>query len=84
MQSDGSETLSPTTLRLQSLSAADTRGKHRIHAELKRFEQETRFLEVSVILFTVSVMVWEFDFVLCCWILMSYVSFLSVIGCMCR
>ncbi|CAN6547901.1 hypothetical protein C1H46_023144 [Malus baccata] len=45
MQSDGSETLSPTTLRLQSLSAADTRGKHRIHAELKRLEQETRFLE---------------------------------------
>ncbi|KAL4567319.1 hypothetical protein LXL04_022900 [Taraxacum kok-saghyz] len=25
--------------------AADTRGKHRISAELKRLEQETRFLE---------------------------------------
>lgn len=47
MQSDGSESLSPTTQRLQSLSAADTRGKHRIQAELKRLEQEARFLEVS-------------------------------------
>lgn len=49
MQSDGSESvsLSPTTQRLQSLSASDTRGKHRILAELKRFEQEARFLEVS-------------------------------------
>ncbi|CAL8989759.1 unnamed protein product [Prunus brigantina] len=45
MQSDGSESLSPTTQRLQSLSAADTRGKHRIQAELKRLEQEARFLE---------------------------------------
>ncbi|KAB2626067.1 guanine nucleotide-binding protein subunit gamma 2-like [Pyrus ussuriensis x Pyrus communis] len=45
MQSDGSETLSPTTQRLQPFSAADTRGKHSIHAELKRLEQETRFLE---------------------------------------
>lgn len=26
---------------------SDTRGKHRISAELKRLEQETRFLEVS-------------------------------------
>ncbi|XP_075523882.1 guanine nucleotide-binding protein subunit gamma 2-like [Primulina tabacum] len=25
--------------------AADTRGKHRVSAELKRLEQETRFLE---------------------------------------
>ncbi|KAL6292097.1 hypothetical protein ACE6H2_000239 [Prunus campanulata] len=47
MQSDGSESLSPTTQRLQSLSAADTRGKHRIQAELKRLEQEARFLEVE-------------------------------------
>uniref|UniRef100_A0A1D1ZG12 Exodeoxyribonuclease 7 small subunit n=1 Tax=Anthurium amnicola TaxID=1678845 RepID=A0A1D1ZG12_9ARAE len=28
-----------------SVPAADTRGKHRIVAELKRLEQETRFLE---------------------------------------
>lgn len=28
--------------------ATDTRGKHRISAELKRLEQETRFLEVCV------------------------------------
>lgn len=50
MQSDGSDSvsLSPTTQRAQqSLSASDTRGKHRIQAELKRFEQEARFLEVS-------------------------------------
>ncbi|XP_062108246.1 guanine nucleotide-binding protein subunit gamma 2 [Humulus lupulus] len=45
MQSGGSETASPTTQRLQSLSSADTRGRHRIQAELKRLEQETRFLE---------------------------------------
>ncbi|KAJ0959834.1 hypothetical protein J5N97_000457 [Dioscorea zingiberensis] len=47
MQSDGSDSVSqsPTTQRLQSLSASDTRGKHRILAELKRFEQEARFLE---------------------------------------
>ncbi|KAM1549017.1 hypothetical protein ACFX1Z_010131 [Malus domestica] len=38
MQSDGFFTLSPTTQRLQSLSATDTRGKHMIHAELKRLE----------------------------------------------
>lgn len=45
MQSVEPESASPTTHRLQSLSAADTRGKHRIQAELKRLEQETRFLE---------------------------------------
>ncbi|POO02053.1 hypothetical protein TorRG33x02_018370 [Trema orientale] len=49
MQSSGSESASPTTHRLQSLSAADTRGKHRIQAELKRLEQETRFLEIGTI-----------------------------------
>lgn len=31
----------------QVQSAADTRGKHRVSAELKRLEQESRFLEVS-------------------------------------
>lgn len=29
-----------------AVGAADTRGKHRISAELKRLEQEIRFLEV--------------------------------------
>ncbi|KAJ7979964.1 guanine nucleotide-binding protein subunit gamma 2-like [Quillaja saponaria] len=45
MQSSGSESASPITNRVQSLSASDTRGKHRIQAELKRLEQEARFLE---------------------------------------
>lgn len=30
-----------------AVAAADTRGKHRISADLKRLEQETRFLEVN-------------------------------------
>ena len=46
MQSSRSESVSPRTQRVQSLSATDTRGKHRIQAELKRLEQEARFLEV--------------------------------------
>lgn len=29
--------------------ASDTRGKHRFLAELKRLEQETRYLEVSFV-----------------------------------
>ncbi|KAG2728133.1 hypothetical protein I3843_01G186500 [Carya illinoinensis] len=51
MQSGSSESLSPITHRIQSLSASqslsatDTRGKHRVLAELKRLEQEARFLE---------------------------------------
>lgn len=32
----------------QVRSVADTRGKHRISAELKQLEQEARFLEVSL------------------------------------
>jgi len=32
-------------------AGADTRGKHRILAELKRVEQEMKFLEVSLNLF---------------------------------
>jgi Amt family ammonium transporter len=32
-------------------AGADTRGKHRILAELKRVEQEMKFLEVSLKLF---------------------------------
>ncbi|GLT78642.1 hypothetical protein SLA2020_501710 [Shorea laevis] len=46
MQSGQSESQGgPITLRLQSLGLADTRGKHRIQAELKRLEQEAKFLE---------------------------------------
>lgn len=50
MQSDGSESENHMThhrVQSQSLSSSDTRGKHRIHAELKRLEQETRYLEVA-------------------------------------
>lgn len=45
MQSGRSESGGPVTQRSQSLVAGDTRGKHRIQAELKRLEQEARFLE---------------------------------------
>ncbi|CAK9165024.1 unnamed protein product [Ilex paraguariensis] len=34
-----------TELMRSVVAATDTRGKHRISAELKRFEQEVRFLE---------------------------------------
>ena len=56
MQSDRSDSSGPTTQRVNSLpsAAADTRGKHRIQAELKRLEQETRFLEVSCFFFLVG------------------------------
>ncbi|TYJ14649.1 hypothetical protein E1A91_A10G130900v1 [Gossypium mustelinum] len=37
--------VSPIPQRSHSSQAADTRGKHRIQAELKRLEQEARFLE---------------------------------------
>ncbi|KAG4126319.1 hypothetical protein ERO13_D10G150000v2 [Gossypium hirsutum] len=37
--------VSPIPQRIHSFQAADTRGKHRIQAELKRLEQEARFLE---------------------------------------
>ncbi|KAJ4722558.1 guanine nucleotide-binding protein subunit gamma 2-like [Melia azedarach] len=45
MQSDKPESGGLITHRSQSLAAGDTRGKHRIQAELKRLEQEARFLE---------------------------------------
>ncbi|OAY28018.1 guanine nucleotide-binding protein subunit gamma 2 [Manihot esculenta] len=46
MQSDSSDSSGPITQRVNSLpSATDTRGKHRIQAEIKRLEQEVRFLE---------------------------------------
>ncbi|KAK4754694.1 hypothetical protein SAY87_002798 [Trapa incisa] len=32
-------------VRLQSIGVTDTRGKHRVQAELKRLEQEARSLE---------------------------------------
>lgn len=48
MQSGRSDSRGLNTQRTQSLTGSgDTRGKHRIQAELKRLEQETRFLEVS-------------------------------------
>lgn len=53
MQSGGSGSASPISHLDHSLSASesssacDTRGKHRIQAEIKRLEQEARFLEVS-------------------------------------
>lgn len=43
------ESASPTTQRVlssSSSSSTDTRGKHRIQAEVKRLELEARFLEV--------------------------------------
>ncbi|KAK9182687.1 hypothetical protein WN944_025833 [Citrus x changshan-huyou] len=47
MQSDRSDSRGLNTQRTQSLTGSgDTRGKHRIQAELKRLEQETRFLEL--------------------------------------
>ncbi|XP_043693837.1 guanine nucleotide-binding protein subunit gamma 1-like isoform X2 [Telopea speciosissima] len=45
MQEVESETGSSVDLQVSAVPAADTRGKHRILAELKRLEQETRFLE---------------------------------------
>ncbi|XP_050219368.1 guanine nucleotide-binding protein subunit gamma 2 [Mercurialis annua] len=46
MQSDWSDSSGPITQRVNSLApVTDTRGKHRIQAELKRLEQESRFLE---------------------------------------
>ncbi|XWS13741.1 hypothetical protein CRYUN_Cryun36dG0064100 [Craigia yunnanensis] len=46
MQSGRSQSMvSPIPQRVQSFQAVDTRGKHRIQAELKRLEQEARFLE---------------------------------------
>jgi hypothetical protein len=33
----------------------DTRGKHRILAQLKRVEQESRFLEVSFFFFSINI-----------------------------
>ncbi|XP_022930233.1 guanine nucleotide-binding protein subunit gamma 2-like isoform X2 [Cucurbita moschata] len=44
------ESASPTTQRVlssSSSSSTDTRGKHRIQAEVKRLELEARFLEVE-------------------------------------
>ncbi|KAM1949622.1 hypothetical protein ACFX15_009657 [Malus domestica] len=49
MQSDGFFTLSPTTQRLQSLSATDTKGKHMIHAELKRLEPRSSDRRLSTL-----------------------------------
>ncbi|CAI0465708.1 unnamed protein product [Linum tenue] len=46
MQSDRSDSSGPIAQRLLSVTAtADIGGKHRILAEVKRLEQESRFLE---------------------------------------
>ncbi|XP_042489063.1 guanine nucleotide-binding protein subunit gamma 1-like [Macadamia integrifolia] len=45
MQEVESETALSVDLQVPVVPAVDTRGKHRILAELKRLEQETRFLE---------------------------------------
>ncbi|XVF63016.1 hypothetical protein PTKIN_Ptkin09bG0055000 [Pterospermum kingtungense] len=46
MQSGRSQSMvSPIPQRVHSFQAADTRGKHRIQAEVKRLEQEARFVE---------------------------------------
>ncbi|XP_040999739.1 guanine nucleotide-binding protein subunit gamma 2-like [Juglans microcarpa x Juglans regia] len=44
-QSGRSGSARPITHLDHSLSASDTRGKHLIQAEIKRLEQEARFLE---------------------------------------
>lgn len=65
MQSGGPESAKPMTHRTQSLSSGDTRGKHRVHAELKRTEQEAKFLEVCThfIIIVNITMLWSFA----CW-----------------
>ncbi|KAJ4956398.1 hypothetical protein NE237_013181 [Protea cynaroides] len=45
MQAVETDTASSVDHQVPAVSTADTRGKHRILAELKRLEQETRFLE---------------------------------------
>ncbi|KAF8394353.1 hypothetical protein HHK36_020561 [Tetracentron sinense] len=45
MQEVESEIGSSMDLQVSSVTATDIRGKHRILAELKRLEQETRSLE---------------------------------------
>lgn len=45
MQSGNSQAAPSINHQDSALAAADTRGKHRITAELKRLEQEARFLE---------------------------------------
>ena len=59
-----SESTSPIAQRVQSSSSSsssssiDTRGKHRIQAEVKRLEQEARILEVSpFLLFRLRVLI---------------------------
>lgn len=59
MQANGEETkvvlLTAVTMDVNPPASADTRGKHRILAELKHLEQETRFLEVAPVALFVSV-----------------------------
>nr|DAD36624.1 TPA_asm: hypothetical protein HUJ06_007265 [Nelumbo nucifera] len=48
MQAVDSATASTIGLQLPAVKKADAGGKHRIIAELKRLEQETRFLEEEI------------------------------------
>lgn len=50
MQSGNSQAAPSLNHQDSALAAADTRGRHRITAELKRLEQEARFLEVGPLL----------------------------------
>ncbi|KAK8511127.1 hypothetical protein V6N13_013547 [Hibiscus sabdariffa] len=48
MQSGRSQSVvGPIPDRVQAFQPANTRGKHRVQAELKRLEQEARFLELD-------------------------------------
>lgn len=68
MQSDRSDSRGLNTQRTQSLTGSgDTRGKHRIQAELKRLEQETRFLEVSFF-FRFLLFLWLFWLFIFCFV----------------
>ncbi|KAJ9700494.1 hypothetical protein PVL29_006017 [Vitis rotundifolia] len=49
MQSGNSQAAPSLNHQDSALAAADTRGKHRITAELKRLEQEARFLEERIV-----------------------------------
>lgn len=74
MQPDRSDSRGLNTQRTQSLTGSgDTRGKHRIQAELKRLEQETRFLEVSFF-FRFLLFLWLFYLfsVLCVFIIIDW------------
>lgn len=61
MQSGNSQAAPSLNHQDSALAAADTRGRHRITAELKRLEQEARFLEVGPLLL-IYVLFWFWSF----------------------